>query len=96
MVLDWNGRAHEKRACVAANCLHGRQRYAPAVFGVSWQEVAIVVAIVVLAAVVYIGRPNKRRWVRVCRQCGLDNAADLQACERCGGRLGRSDMAPRR
>jgi hypothetical protein len=75
----------------------GRQRYALAVLAVSWTEAAIIVCIVILAVLVYAGHPRKKpRWVRLCRQCGLDNAADVQACVRCGGRLGRSDLAPRR
>jgi rRNA maturation endonuclease Nob1 len=81
---------------MAANGLHGRRRYARVVLAVSWQEVAIFAAIVVMAALIYAGRPSKPRWVRICRTCGLENVADAQACERCGGRLERRDMAPRR
>jgi hypothetical protein len=75
----------------------GRQRYALVVLAVSWTEAAIITGIVILAALVYAGHPRKKpRWVRLCRQCGLENDAVTQSCERCGGRLGRSDLAPRR
>jgi rRNA maturation endonuclease Nob1 len=70
--------------------------YARVVLAVSWQEVLIFAAILIMAALIYTGRRSQPRWVRVCRTCGLENVADAQACERCGARLERRDMAPRR